>query len=57
MMDFPIGLSLEQEFKLKVYREQVKGLSSEQSQEYLVEVMRQLMVKENVIKHLVKQSA
>ena len=55
-MDFPIGLSLEQEFKLKVYREQVKELTLEQSQEYLLEIMRQLMVKENLIKHLVKES-
>lgn len=55
-MDFPIELSLEQQFKLKVYREQVRGLTLEQSQEYLLEVMRQLMVKENMIKHLVKQA-
>lgn len=56
-MDFPIELSLEQQFKLKLYREQVKGLTPEESQAYLVEVMRQLMVKENLIKHLVKKSA
>lgn len=56
-MEFPIELSLEQQFKLKIYSEQVKGLTLEQSQEYLLEVMRQLMVKENVIKHLVKQSS
>ena len=56
MMDFPIELSLEQKFKLEVYKEQVKGLTPEQSQAYLLETMRQLMVKENVIKHLVKQS-
>ena len=56
-MEFPMELSLEQQFKLKVYREQVKELTLEQSQEYLLEVMRQLMVKENLIKHLVKQSS
>ncbi|NER79228.1 MAG: phycobilisome degradation protein nblA [Leptolyngbya sp. SIO1D8] len=55
-MNFPIELSLEQKFKLEVYKEQVKGLTPEQSQAYLLETMRQLMVKENVIKHLVKQS-
>lgn len=53
-MNFPIELSLEQQFKLKLYGEQVKGLTHEQSQEYLLEVMRQLMVKENLIKHLIK---
>lgn len=56
-MDFPMDLSLEQQFKLKVYREQVKELSPEESQAYLLEVMRQLMVKENVIRHLVKKTA
>lgn len=55
-MDFPMELSLEQQFKLKMYKEQVKDLTLEQSQEFLVEVLRQLMVKENLIKHLVKQS-
>jgi hypothetical protein len=55
-MDFPIGLSLEQKFNLKVYEEQVKGLSQEQAQEFLLEVLRQLMIKDNVIKHLFKQT-
>lgn len=57
MMDFPIELSLEQQFKFEVYKEQVKSLDLETSQDYLLEVMRQLMVKENLIKHLVKQSS
>lgn len=52
-MDFSMELSLEQQFKLKVYEDQVKGLTLEQSQAYLLEVMRQLMIKENVITHLV----
>ena len=56
-MDFPIELSLEQKFKLKVYKEQIKELSPEESQAFLIEVMRQLMVKENLIKHLVKKTA
>jgi Phycobilisome degradation protein nblA len=56
MMDLPIGLSLEQKFNLKMYEDQVKGLSQEQAQSFLLELMRQMMVKENVIKHLMKQS-
>lgn len=55
-MDIPMGLNLEQEFNLKVYRDQVKGLSPEESQEFLLEVLRQLMVKDNMIKHLLKQA-
>lgn len=55
-MDLPLELSLEQQFNLRAYQEQVKGLDQIQAQEMLLEVMRQLMVKENVIKYLLKQS-
>jgi Phycobilisome degradation protein nblA len=55
MMDLPMQLSLEQKFNLKLYEEQVKGLDQSQSQEFLLEVLRQLMVKDNMIKHLLKQ--
>jgi Phycobilisome degradation protein nblA len=34
----------------------VKGLSQEEAQNYLLEVLRQLMVKDNMIKHLLKQT-
>jgi len=54
-MDIPMGLSLEQQFNLKMYEEQVKGLTQEQSQQFLLEVLRQLMIKDNMIKHLLKQ--
>jgi Phycobilisome degradation protein nblA len=53
-MDLPMTLSLEQQFNLKVYEEQVRTMSAEQSQTFLLEVMRQLMVKENIVKHLMK---
>ena len=53
-MDMPTSLSMEQQFKLQVLREQVKSLSLDQAQEYLVEVMRQNMVKENLLKHWMK---
>lgn len=54
-MELPIELSLEQEFSLKTYEHQVKGLNEEQAQGLLLEVLRQLMIKENVIKHLIAQ--
>ncbi len=50
----PGSLSLEQQFKLQVVKDQVSGLSLEQAQEYVVEVMRQMMVKDNLVKHLLK---
>lgn len=54
--NLPGNLSLEQEFKLQVVRDQVSGLSLEQAQEYVVEVMRQMMVKDNLVKHLLKSA-
>lgn len=54
-MDLPLSLSMEQEFNLKAYESQVKSLSQDQAQELLLEVMRQLMIKENVVRHLMKQ--
>ncbi|MEG3840541.1 NblA/ycf18 family protein [Microcoleus sp. herbarium14] len=54
-MDMPTtSLSMEQQFKLQVLRDQVKTLSQDQAQEYLLEVMRQNMVKENLLKHWMK---
>lgn len=55
-MDLPMELSLEQKFNLKMYEKQMKNLSPEETQECLLEVLRQLMVKDNVIRHLLKKS-
>lgn len=52
----PGSLSLEQQFKLQIVKDQVRGLSLEQAQEYVVEVMRQMMVKDNLVKHLLKNA-
>lgn len=55
-MDMPTtSLSMEQQFKLQVLRDQVKTLSKDQAQEYLIEVMRQNMVKENILKYWMKK--
>ena len=53
-MNMPAQLTLEQQFKLKVLEEQVGTLSKEQAQEYLLEMFRQMMVKDNLVKHLIK---
>ena len=52
----PGNLSMEQQFKLKVLKDQVQDLSLEQAQDYVVEVMRQMMVKDNLVKHLLKNA-
>lgn len=55
-MEMPTtSLSMEQQFKLQVLRDQVKTLSKDQAQEYLIEVMRQNMVKENLLKYWMKK--
>jgi len=55
-METPNQLTLEQEFKLQVLREQVKGLDLDQAQDYIVELLRQMMVKDNMVKHLFKNA-
>lgn len=56
-MELPTQLTLEQEFKMQILREQVKNLSKEQAQEYLIEVLKQNMVKDNLFKHFLKKAA
>jgi Phycobilisome degradation protein nblA len=55
-MELSLELSLEQKFNLKIYEDQVKGLSQEQAQDFLLEVLRQLMIKDNVIRSLMKNA-
>jgi hypothetical protein len=51
-MNLPTGLSLEQEFNLRSYEQQIRNMSQEQAQEFLLEVLRQMMIKDNMIKQL-----
>jgi hypothetical protein len=53
-MEIPKQLTMEQEFKLQVFKEQVKNLNQDQAQECLIELFRQMMVKDNLFKHLLK---
>ena len=56
-MEMSNNLSLEQQFKLQVLREEVKQLSREQAQDYLMEILRQSMVKDNMFKNWMKAQA
>jgi Phycobilisome degradation protein nblA len=49
LMELPVGLTIEQEFSLKIQAEQVKELNHEQTQACLIAVLRQLAIKENVV--------
>ena len=53
-MSTPGKLSLEQEFKLQMLQGQVKSLDLEQAQEYIVELLRQMMVKDNIVKDMLR---
>jgi len=50
-MNQPTKLSLEQEFQLKKFAAQVQHLSHEQAQELLIELHRQMMIKEKMYQH------
>ncbi|MGB8701789.1 MAG: NblA/ycf18 family protein [Thermosynechococcaceae cyanobacterium] len=49
-----LELSLEQEFSLLVYKETVEKLNRDQAQELLIKVLQQMMIKDNVIRSLMK---
>jgi hypothetical protein len=55
-MEFPTQLSVEQQFRLQTLKEQVKSLSQQEAQDFLLEVLRQMMVKDNLVRHLIKQA-
>ena len=56
-MDFSNDLSLEQEFKLTIYNDKIGSMSTTQSQEYLIEILKQMMIVDNIIKHMVKKTS
>ena len=51
------GLTLEQQFQLQVLKTQVKNLTLEESQEYLLEMFRQMMVKDEWMSRILKDCA
>jgi Phycobilisome degradation protein nblA len=52
-----LELSLEQQFSLRQYESQVTNLSQDQASDFLVEALRQLMIKDNVIRSLIRSGA
>ena len=47
------NLTLEQQFHLRKIAEQTKALSQQQAQELIIELQRQMMMKDNLYKHLI----
>lgn len=52
----PIGLSLEQQFTLRAFEEQIKPINLEQAKVLLSDLYRQLLLRESYFKDFIKQS-
>ena len=50
-------LSLEQEFKIARYRKHLYRLNSRESKKYLIATLKQMMIKDNVIKYFIQNSS
>lgn len=53
-MNQPVELSMEQEFNLRSFSDQVQYMSREQAQDFLVNLYKQMMLKETMYKHFLK---
>jgi Phycobilisome degradation protein nblA len=49
-------LSFEQEVMLRTFREQIKNLSLQETQDCMLEILRQSLVKENLIREMLRNS-
>lgn len=49
-------LSLEQEFKLVRYKKYLQQLNSDESKKYLIATLKQMMIKDNIIKYFIQNS-
>lgn len=54
-MENPSELTLEQEFRLKLLSEEVENLDLQQTREYLLEAIRQLMLKDNWVRYTFRE--
>lgn len=53
-MDNNNELTLEQEFKLAIYIQKVNSLNNTNIKRHLIEILKQMMMKDNIIKYFVK---
>nr|YP_010195500.1 phycobilisome degradation protein [Gracilaria baiana]UAD82897.1 phycobilisome degradation protein [Gracilaria baiana] len=55
-MDTKNTLTLEQEFKLTIYSKKVYQLSDKQIRKHLILTLKQMIIKDNIIKYFIKNS-
>ena len=53
-MSRSFDLSLEQQFNIRSFEHQIKDMTHEQTQEFLVNLYRQMMLQENSYKNIIK---
>lgn len=53
-MNYPIELSLEQEFSLRSFADQVQHMSREQAQEFLLVLYQQMIIRETMYRDFLK---
>lgn len=53
-MNQPMELSLEQQFSIRTFADQVQHMSREQAQEFLLVLYQQMMIKEAMYLHFLK---
>lgn len=52
-MQSPLDLNLEQQFSLQMFRCEIAGASREKLEETAIEVLRQLMIKDNYVRMVI----
>lgn len=53
-MSYPRELSLEQQFNIRSFESQVKKMSQEQAQDFLIQMYHEMLVRENMYKDVLK---
>ena len=53
-MSNPMELSLEQKFNIRSFETQVKNMSREEAQEFLVKLYEQMILRDNMYKEFIK---
>ena len=55
-MDNANKLTLEQEFKLAIYKQKIDKLNDNNIKKHLISCLKQMMIKDNIIKYFIKNS-
>lgn len=53
-MNYPVELTLEQQFNIRSFATQVEQMSHEQAQDFLIKLYEQMVVREATYKELLK---